>query len=1194
MRKSIFNFLGCMVSLMVLTAAVSRAQVETGQIAGTVSDQAGAMVSNATVTVKNLATSNERSVPSSANGAYIVIGLEPAIYQLTVTSPGFKPFSAKVEVTVGSRVTLNAKLEVGAGTTEVVVIAEGGSQINTDTQEISQVVSSQEVMQLPSLTRNPYDFIEISGNVSNGDAGTSGGGTSSNSSLTPQNSQNATLRGAGFNINGQRSTGTEILLDGVENVEVFSDGIGIFIPLDAMQEFRVSTSNYEPKFGRASGGVVNVTTKSGTNTFHGDVWEENRLSAYTANTETNDQEGAPKGTYTRNQFGFVAGGPVMKNKLFLFGGAEWIRVRSSAVVNASVPTPQFLALAAPNIRSFFTTYGGSQTFNFNQTYTALQVYGTDTSGNYAGPAGLPPSTPTLGNVVYHAPENAGGGIPQSTYNYVIRGDYTASEKTQLFYRFVAFKEVDLSGADFASPYSQFDVGGTVQNMANLLSISHQFKPSLSSNTKLSFSRLDTSNSYNTSLQNDPTLFVYANVANPANQSSEMQLPGFYDTNPANGGLPYGGPHETSQINEDINWLRGKHSLEFGTQLLYIQENNAYGAYAQANEELGSDATSGFLALFNGSLAQFTAAVSPKGAFPCIQNQYTGNYTQTAACSITLPATSPSFARSDRFKDWAFYAQDSWKVTPRLTGNYGVRYEYYGIQHNDNPNLDSNFYYGAGKSIPLQIRSGQVFTVPNSPIHKLWNPQYGTIAPRIGFAYDLFGNGRDSIRGGYGIAYERNFGNVSFNVIQNPPNYAVIVVDNVTVTNSNAGPLGGSSGSVALPPTSLRNVDENIRAAQTQFWSLALEHQLTRTSFVSLQYVGARGTHLYDIKNYNGSGSGNVELGDPNVDPVTKDYGLTRLNDQYSNINNRGSNGDSYYHGGNIQFQTTNWRQSGLSLVANYTLAHQMDDLSTAFSETNGAFSLGYTNPFNPGMDRGNGDLDIRQRLVIAPIYDEPFFKSNHGIMGEAAGGWELAGVFVAHTGTPFNFYDSTNHFSVGYNYPRYTPDSPIKQHTFKSIPSGAAAGVTNNTYTLGKIPGAVSWGNPNLFPPSAANPTQPDTTDFPLGISDWGPWPKNMISRNSFRGPGLWGLDLVLSKTFPIHDKINAEFRAEGFNILNHHNLFLQESSFDIANPNQVSSTLDSQGTAEPIITASKGGIGNNGGANDERRFGQFALKVNF
>jgi len=143
MRKSIFNFLGCMVSLMVLTAAVSRAQVETGQIAGTVSDQAGAMVSNATVTVKNLATSNERSVPSSANGAYIVIGLEPAIYQLTVTSPGFKPFSAKVEVTVGSRVTLNAKLAVGAGTTEVVVIAEGGSQINTDTQEISQVVSSQ-------------------------------------------------------------------------------------------------------------------------------------------------------------------------------------------------------------------------------------------------------------------------------------------------------------------------------------------------------------------------------------------------------------------------------------------------------------------------------------------------------------------------------------------------------------------------------------------------------------------------------------------------------------------------------------------------------------------------------------------------------------------------------------------------------------------------------------------------------------------------------------------------------------------------------------------------------------------------------------------------------------------------------------------------------------------------------------------
>jgi outer membrane receptor protein involved in Fe transport len=1164
--SALWRNLAGVVTLLLLCVAVASAQVESGQIAGIVMDQSGAVIPGATVAVKNLGTNAVRTAHTTSNGAYQINELEPATYQVTVNSGNFKSFTANVEVTVGARVSLDPKLSISTATIEVSVVAEGGAQVNTQSQELSQVVDAEQVSELPSLTRNPYDFVAISGNISNGDAGSSGSATGSSS-----NAQNSTTRGVGFNINGQRSTGTEILLDGVENVSVFSDGIGVFVPLDAMQEYRVSTSNFEAQFGRASGGVVNVTTKGGSNAFHGDVWEFNRLSAYTSNTETNDQLGVPKGTYTRNQFGFAVGGPVLKDKLFFFGSAEWIRVRSAAALTAGVPTSDFLALAAPNISSYFSTYGGSNKFTFAKTYTAAQVYGLDKAGNSLVPAGLPPNTDMFGTVPFTAPENAGGSIPQNTYNIVARADYNLGEKTQMYFRYVDYKEVDQPGGLFASPYAQFNVGQTQDDNAYLLSLSHEYTPNLSSSTKLSFSRFNTFFAYNTALQNVPTLVVSVNAQIPGT-GTPIQLPGFYDTNPANGGLPYGGPQNTAQINQDLNWMKGKHSFQVGTQLVYIQDNNAYGAYAQAEEQLGNGRAPGLQALYSGDLFQFEAAVNPNGALPCVRNPYTGALTQTTACSITLPASSPSFARSDRFRDWAVYAQDSWKFTPRFTGNYGVRYEYYGVQHNDNPNLDSNYYYGPGSSLPARERSGQVFTVPNSPIKSLWNPSYGAVSPRVGFAYDIFGNGRDSVRGGYGIAYERNFGNVTFNVIQNPPTYAVVVINNGLVTNSNAGPLAGASGSVPLPPTSLRHVDQNIRTAQTQFWSLAVEHELTPTTVVSVQYVGARGLHLYDIKNYNGLGSGNAMLGDPVVDPVSGLSALTRLNNQYSNANNRGSEGDSYYHGMNVQFQSTNLRHTGLGMTANYTLSHSLDDSSTTFSETNNAFSLGYTNPFDPSLDHGNGDLDVRHRMVLAPIYQEPFFKKSHTPLGEALGGWELAGIYQVHTGTPFSYYDFTNN-ATGYNVPRYTPvGTSIPQHTFKSIPSGVTGGGAN-TYDIGQLPAANSWGNPNL-----------------LGISDWGPWPNNMVARNAFRGPGLWNLDMALSKTFPIHESFNVEFRAEGFNIFNHHNLFLQEGLNDVSS----NSITDAAGDVFPQIIASKGGIGNNGGANDERRFGQFALKINF
>ncbi len=1156
---------GASLTTFFLSATLAYSQA-TGTLSGTVQDGSGATVPNASIVFHSTETSVDRNTISDGAGLYTLPNLQPGSYVLTASAPGFGSSKQTVIVNVGTRVDIDIKLPLSSTSEVVEVTTDTSVQVNTASPEVSQVVTQQQVSQLPSLTRNPYDFVALSGNVSAGD-NTSSGHYQNGSTIS---------RGVGYSLNGSRSTGTEILLDGVENLSIFTDQVAITVPIDDVQEYRVITNNFAPEYGRASGGVVAVATRSGTNSFHGRAWEFNRLSAYTANTVTNAQSGVAKSTYTRNQFGGAVGGPVLKDKLFFFSSAELTRVRSSSNIINAVPSATLLAAAAPNIQSFFNTYGAHPNFNVISSTTNAQAGGG--SPLYAG---LAADAPVYDNVLYGAAADAGGGLPQNTYNVTGRLDFDLGPKTQAFFRYVDYNELDFSGASYSSPYSQYDVGQSSTGQAYLLSLAHEFTPSLSALTKLSFTRNNlAAQTYSTALATVPTLNIYPGGVDPVTGNT-FELPGFYSPSPGNGGLPAGGPQNTIQYNQDLSLTKGRHQFQFGAQVLYIQENYAYGAYAQANEQLGKSKSQGLANLVTGNLYQFQAAVDPKGATPCLLNQYTNTLEQTPACTINLPVSQPSFARSNRFHDWAAYAQDQWKVTPRLTVNYGVRYEYFGVQHGNKPALDANFYYGSGSSLQQQIRNGNVLTVPNSPDKRLWNPQYGDVSPRLGFALDIFGNGRTSLRGGYGISYERNFGNVTFNLIQNPPNYAVIVDrTGATVTNSNSGPLAGT-GSVALPPTSLRHVDQNIRTAQTQFHSLAIDQQVAHNVLLEVSYNATRGIHLYDVKNYNIPGSGNLYLGDPLVDPVSGNTGLTSLNPHFSNDNNRGSNGDSYYNAVNVQLNAQDVRHSGLSLVANYTLGHALDDLSTTFTDDIAEnFGLGYTDPFNPAFDHGSSDFDVRHRFIVAPIYQTPWYTHRKGgYLAQALFGWQATGIYSLRSGTPFTLYDSTFNNS-GYSLPRYNPSTPVRHRTYKSIPSGSAN--NGNLYTL-TAPTDLPVNNPYI------NST--------LGVSDFGPYPATMDRRNSFRGPGAYNLDASVSKTIPVHEQINVELRAEGFDITNHHNLYILGQALDAGNfqatttTTALGSTVNNPAT-NPQIQARKGGI--QGGPNDERRFGQFALKINF
>ncbi|MFZ0686850.1 MAG: TonB-dependent receptor [Terriglobales bacterium] len=1195
MTKAAKLLLGILFGLL-LTAIPVFGQAEAGSISGTVKDPTGAVIAGATITIKNLANGSERNSKTGSTGEYLIPGITPGHYQVDITSEKFQTYRTSVEVTVGSVSTVDAQLTVGQSSAVVEVIGGAATEVNTQTQELSQLIDSQQLAQLPSLTRNPYDFVAVSGNVSNGDSTSNGAG----------GGQELSSRGVNYSINGQRESGTEILLDGVENVSVFGASIGENIPLDGVQEYSIVTNNFSAEYGRASGGVVNVTTKSGSNAFHGSAWEFNRLSNYTANTYNNVVNDLPKGSYTRNQFGFQVGGPIIKNKLFASESTEWTRVRSSSSQSQEIFDPAFIAYLPANAQAYFTSYGGGALPSSGVAATVDQINAASPGfiGLVNGTTPIPGSTPVFDTVNFNVPFNDGGGSPQNTYTLVGRVDYNLSEKTQMFFRMGKERDFFLPGTGSYSAYSQYDVGSLNANQSYLYSISHTFSPTLLNNTKLSFTRFNSIDSFNASLTNVPNL-MFVQPVDPATNGT-IQMPGLFNAGePGLGGLPFGGPQNTIQLEHDLSWTKGKHNMRFGGQFTYIQLNVAYGAYAQAVEELGLHPADSMSDLLNtagnaggSQLVAFTARVNPNGAVPCPNNpwgeligtQPDGSNACPADSVVTPPLTSAVYGRSYRYKDWAVYAQDSFRFTPRLTINYGLRYEHYGVQHNNKPNLDSNFYFGSGSTLEEQVRNGGIQIADKSSIGQFWKPSWGTFAPRVGFAYDLFGDGKSSVRGGFGISYERNFGNVTYNASFNPPASAVIsdvCVANSTacqynVTNNDLGPLGLPGPSSNLPPVELRMPDPNIHTAQTQFWSLSLQREVARNTVVEVGYSGAHGVHLYDIENINQYGAGQQYLGDPLIttpDPATgatcgflnfSTGGLecpTQPNSQFAAINMRGSLGSSSYNAMNVKFQTQNLHNTGLSLVANYTWSHSLDDESSTFSDSlqggSGYIgSLGYTDPFNPKLDWGPSDYDVRNRFVVSPIWETPWFKSGKGIENQVLGGWSLVGIFTARTGVPFSVYDYTN-VEIGYTVPRFIPATTPDYH------------VSHNPQNLGgnNFQGLV------LPLPAAEVPFNSE-----LGYSDLGPFPSNMTGRNAFRGPGAWNLDTALGKKFKITERFGMEFRAEGFNVVNHHNMYVFTPG--LAYPT----------TGNLVVDELKGGLNNfaTGGNNDERRFGQFSLRLTF
>jgi hypothetical protein len=1120
-------------AMATIASPAAMAQADLGSVSGTVTDASGAVVPHASISVTNVATGAERVSTTNAQGEYSVTQLPAADYTIKVTASGFSSSSEKFTLTVGSSHAINVKLGVAGNQTEIVVTVDNTTAPDLVDAQVSTDITNEQVQNLPLADRNPYSLVSLSGNVSSQIMGGD--------------------RGVGYDIGGARSASVDILLDGAENTDLFGVGVGQTIPQDAMQEMSVVIAGQGAEFGRASGGAVNVATKSGSNQFHGDLYEYNRISTFASDSFNNnalwaapDHSGlsTPKPRYVHNQFGYFASGPIKHDKLFFSSATEWTRVRSSSYVSASVPLPGLISQSAANMQAYFSAYGALQYPVNGPTYTGAQIqnqgtWGSDitniaeqqtgatgTSCTDPGLTGAPIcTTPLFGTVIYPVPGDSGGGTPVNQWINFDRIDWTISDKTQLMGRYIQQSSDFFPGTNASSPYKGYNTGSTQLNHDLLLSLVHTFTPSVASATKVLGTRFNNLQPLG-SAPVSPTLYP--------NSGSTVQIgegiinfPGYLPTAPGSA-IPFGGPQNFIQIGEDLTWTKGKHSFRFGGEFLNVKDNRVFGAYENAVDALVQSGTKGALVNFiNGNIGYENVAINPNGVYPCKRDPSTNAYIYTPDCMVQTPATAPNFSRSNRYQDGAAYFTDSWHATPRLTLNGGLRWEVYGPQHSQKASYDSNFFFGSGSNIYEQIRNGGLQTRVTAPNGRLWNLNLKQFGPRFGAAYDVTGNGRSVIRAGYALSYERNFNNVTFNVIQNPPNYAVLALTNVPMDTNNLGAFSQNVGPLPLPNTTLRAVDPNIKPAYSQNWNLTLEHQLDPSTLVSLGYIGSRGIHNYSIANINRQFSGANYLGDAS--------GVSRLNLQYGNLNFRGADGDSYYNALNVGLRSNNVHHTGLTAIANYTYGRSIDNNSSTFGDgantAGGGFYLGYLDPFDHALDRGPSDFDVKHRVTAGIVWQTPFFSHSSGATKSLLGGWVASTTFNAQTGNPYTLYD------CGYAYtvcPRaaFSGPRPKKNSTLQDI----SATFGPNTYSYQNLP---AYGGPGYN--EWLNPLT-GTSDMPLlGAPGTGAdgFVANMDSRNAYVGPGGWGEDFKLAKLFQMRERYGLNLSGTFINLFNHANTFL-------------------------------------------------------
>jgi hypothetical protein len=1140
-----------LVASLAFLSSFAAAQETTGTIAGTVTDSSGRVVADATVTVKNTdRNTTERSLKTNSVGQYVAALLPIGHYDVSIAAQGFKTFTKNgIILNLNDRLSVNAELVPGS-VSEVVNVTAETAQVSTQSASAEGLISGTQIRDLALSARNYEELVALTPGVSSAVSDTIYVGVETPGGGTNQVS---------FSINGTRFSQNNWTIDGVDNVDRGGNFSLLNYPsVDAIDEFKVMRSLYDSEYGRGAGGQIAVITRSGTNKFHGGAYWFFRNDVLNANRFVNKVNGLDRPPLRYNDFGWTLGGPVFiphvyneaRNKTFFFYSEELRRIVTYSTNQAVVPNAQErLGIFANDV--CLTPFDPAST----PGCTVLPA-GTPALINPAAAA-------YLKNVYSRVP------IPQDTvndllantarneFNYrqeIIRIDHNFNQKFSLTGRWIndsipTINPSGLFGQSNVLGYATTDTDSPGHSL--LIRLTATIRPTLLNEAGFAYS-------YGAITSN---VIGFSNVAQSPDVASAIKLPfpsalpripnlGFQNGSALNGFGPYGDFNRNYNVFDNLAWVKGRHTWKFGI---------AAHRYSKSENDAG-----GFTAP-NGSFS-----------FPSVDPTGSSTFQQEFASFLTgqvssFTQSSQDFRAEIRQHMFEWYVQDEFRLRHNLTINYGLRHTYYG-QATDANNQNTSFNsaaYNPAAAPPLSTQgdpssgfsvfvcttqtglcdpgqspnpnfnalNGLIVSSSNASAIALGakpspyggavaNQNYLNFAPRFGFAWDPFSDGKTAVRGGYGLFFDSPaVGYVENNLFNNPP-----FVSNITIANTVLDNPGSVAPTPDASPVRLKGVQPNFKLPYTQSFSLDVQHEFPRNLILDIGYYGNLGTHLIGIIDANQPVAGAAlavanSLGSSQIDENNFQLvNLVRPFKGYGPINQILTSFTSNYN----SLQASVQKRFGSGVVAvSYTYSHALTTAGNDASTPQDSRNL--------RAEYGPADFDRRHIFTANYVYPLPWLKNQEGFTGHLLGGWEVSGIITYNSGlalTALGSFNGTDPAGLGMLDPGVQTDNlyfagPQRPDQVADPNSGAPN-------QFGK------WFNTDAFsdpPPGAVRPGN--------------------ARRGSIKGPSITRWDMSLFKNIKITERTNLQMRFEGFNILNHTNFDQVDTTVSSSTFGQVLSTRE-------------------------------------